>query len=70
MLEADFSSYQKDVYSAETKLYSVLLSDIKLSLGLIPSSVQCILASLFLGIKWMGCEADESPPSSAQVKKE
>jgi hypothetical protein len=31
MLEADFSSYQKDVYSTGTKLYSALLSDIKLS---------------------------------------
>jgi len=31
MLNADFSSYQKDVYFAGTKLYSALLIGIKLS---------------------------------------
>jgi hypothetical protein len=30
--------------------------------------IQWVIGALFLGVKWLGCEADNSPPSSAKVK--
>jgi hypothetical protein len=44
-----------------------------LTLYLIPliqnKAIQWIPGALFLGVKRQGCEADHSPPSSAEVKE-
>ena len=32
--------------------------------------IQCVPSALSVGIKWLEHEADHSPPSSAEVKKE
>jgi hypothetical protein len=31
--------------------------------------IQWVLGAVSLGVKWSGCEADHSPPSSAEVKE-
>jgi hypothetical protein len=40
----------------------------RLALGPTQPPIQCIPGALSLGVKWLGCEADHSPPSSAEVK--
>lgn len=32
--------------------------------------IQWVLVAPFIGVKWPDCEADHSPPSSGEVKKE
>jgi hypothetical protein len=34
----------------------------KMALGLTQSPIQWVPGALFLGVKWLGCEADHSPP--------
>jgi hypothetical protein len=41
----------------------------RLSLGPTQSPIQWVLEALSPGIKQLGCEADHSPPSSAEVKE-
>jgi len=31
--------------------------------------IQWVPGAISLGLKWLGCEADHSPPSSAKVKE-
>jgi hypothetical protein len=38
------------------------------ALGSTQPPVQWVPGTLSLGVKWPGCEADHSPPSSAKVK--
>jgi len=38
-------------------------------MGSIQPPTQWALGALSLGIKWPGCEADHSPPSSAELKE-
>jgi hypothetical protein len=38
------------------------------TLGPIQSPIQLVLGVLSSGLKWPGCEADHSPPSSAEVQ--
>jgi hypothetical protein len=38
------------------------------ALGPIQPPIQWVPGALSLGVKWLGCEADHSPPSSAEVK--
>jgi len=40
----------------------------RLILGPTYSPIHWVLGILFLVVKWPGCEADHSPPSSAEVK--
>jgi hypothetical protein len=39
------------------------------ALGPTQPPVQCVPGALSVGVKWPGCEADHSPPSSAEVKE-
>jgi hypothetical protein len=43
---------------------------IEFRLALVPTQppVQWVPGILSLGIKWLGCEADHSPPSTAKIK--
>jgi hypothetical protein len=41
----------------------------RMVLGPTQSSIQWLPAALSLGVKWLGREADHSPPSSAEVKE-
>jgi len=43
---------------------------IKLFCLLTHPPIQCVPGALFLGEEWLGHEADNSPPSSAEVKSE
>jgi hypothetical protein len=40
-----------------------------IALGHTQPPIQWVQGALFPGIKWPGCEADQSPPSSAKVKE-
>jgi len=40
-----------------------------LALGPTQPPIQWVAGALFLGVKWLGYEADHSPPSSAEVKE-
>jgi hypothetical protein len=40
----------------------------KSALGPIQPSIRWVLEALSPGITWLGCEADHSPPSSAEAK--
>jgi hypothetical protein len=40
----------------------------RLALGPTQLPIQWALGAFSLGVKWLGCEADHSPPSSAEVK--
>jgi hypothetical protein len=42
----------------------------KLALGPTQLPIQMVLGALTPGVKWLGCEADQSPPSSAEVKND
>jgi hypothetical protein len=46
-------------------LFSIMSS---LALGPTQPPIQWVLEALSLGVKWPGCEADHSHPSSAKVK--
>jgi hypothetical protein len=39
------------------------------ALGPTQSPIHCVPGDLSLGVKGLGCEADHSPPSSAEVKE-
>jgi hypothetical protein len=39
------------------------------ALGPTQPPTQWVLGALFPKVKWKGCEADHSPPTSAEVKK-
>jgi hypothetical protein len=41
----------------------------RMALGLTQPPVQWVPGALSLGVKWLGCEADHSPPSSAKVRE-
>jgi hypothetical protein len=41
----------------------------RLALGTTQPSIQWVPGALFLEVKWLGCEADHSPSSSAEVKE-
>lgn len=42
----------------------------RLSLGPIESPIQWVQGILYWEAKWPGCEADQSPPTSAKIKNE
>jgi hypothetical protein len=39
------------------------------ALGPTQPPIQWVAGAISLGVKWPGCEADHSPPSSAEVKE-
>jgi hypothetical protein len=41
----------------------------RMALGPTRPPIQWVPGALSLGVKWMGCEADRSPPFSAEVKE-
>jgi hypothetical protein len=41
----------------------------KPALGPTQPPIQCVPGALSLGVKWLGCEADHSPTTTAEVKK-
>jgi hypothetical protein len=41
----------------------------RIALGPAQPPVQWVPGALLLGVKWLDCEADHSPPFSAEVKK-
>jgi hypothetical protein len=41
----------------------------RMALGHTQPPVQWVPGALCLGVKWLACEADHSPPSSAEVKE-
>jgi hypothetical protein len=59
-----FMDYEKTLV-ASMKFYLM----IRTALGPTQPSIQWVPGALSLGVKWPGCEADQSPPSSAKVKE-
>jgi hypothetical protein len=40
----------------------------ELALGSHPTFIQCVMEAVFMGLKWLICKGDHSPPSLVEVK--
>jgi hypothetical protein len=56
------------VFDSQRGLGIFLFTASRMALGPTQPPIQWVPGALSLGVKWLGCEADHSPPSSTEVK--